>query len=324
MGLSDRMGGTGRQPDKVRRSGATRLPAPMCPASSQRTAEHAGQRHTASLVPIEYLPFALFALLSASPMTVIALYNLKGGVGKTAAAVNLAYLSAEEGLPTLVWDLDPQAAATFYFRIKPKVRGTTRDLVRGQVNLDKQIRGSDFEQLDLLPADLSYRKMDVALDRAGKADRRLRRLLKPFKSDYSNVFLDCPPSLTQVSVSIFNAADVLLIPVIPTVLSMRTLGQVLGFLDREEIPRPITLPFFSMADFRKKMHKELCHEYLESGQHGFLRTIIPFSSEIEKMGVRRAPLPSYSPSSPASEAYRSLWEEVKERLGPVDPGRDFE
>ncbi len=77
-------------------------------------------------------------------MSVFATYNIKGGVGKTAAAVNLAWLSAQEGARTLVWDLDPQGAASFYFRIEPKVKGGGKGLVQGKRDAHKVIKWTDY------------------------------------------------------------------------------------------------------------------------------------------------------------------------------------
>ena len=99
-------------------------------------------------------------------MKVFATYNIKGGVGKTSAAVNLAYLAARDGQRTLLWDLDPQGAATFLFRIKSGVSGGAKALVRGRTGMDAPVKETDYENLDLLPADFSYRNMDLALDRA--------------------------------------------------------------------------------------------------------------------------------------------------------------
>ena len=119
-------------------------------------------------------------------MRVIATYNIKGGVGKTTAAVNLAYLAARDGLRTLLWDLDPQAAATYMFRVRPRVKGGGKALIRGTRSLDEAIKGTDFDRLDLLPGDFTYRNMDLLLDAgeepgppafpaARPAGRRLRR-----------------------------------------------------------------------------------------------------------------------------------------------------
>ena len=112
-------------------------------------------------------------------MRVLAILNIKGGVGKTAAAVNLAFLAARGGWRTLIWDLDPQGAASFYLRVKPKVPGGGKKLARGKLDLDGLIKGSDYQGLDLLPADFSYRKMDIALDGTRKPRRQIGRLIDP-------------------------------------------------------------------------------------------------------------------------------------------------
>ena len=157
---------------------------------------------------------------------VLATYNIKGGVGKTSAAVNLATLAAREGARTLLWDLDPQGASTYLFRVKPKVKGGGGKLVRGKTDPETQIKGTDTEGLDLLPADFSYRHMDLALDGTKKPTTRLARVLAPLRDDYDYTFLDCPPSISLVSESVFEAADALLVPIIPATLSSRTLEQL--------------------------------------------------------------------------------------------------
>ena len=120
-------------------------------------------------------------------MKIYATYNIKGGVGKTTTAVNLAFLAAESGLRTVLWDLDPQAAATFMFRVKPRVKGGGKALIRGKRPLDDAIKGTDFDNLDLIPADFTYRNMDLLLGGAdGKPTRRIAELLKPLAGEYDN------------------------------------------------------------------------------------------------------------------------------------------
>ena len=143
-------------------------------------------------------------------MSIIAIYNLKGGVGKTATAVNLAYLAAQNGNNTLLWDLDPQGGATYYYQIKPKVKGGAQGIVQGNRDLFEAVRGTNFDRLDLLPADFSYRLLDQALDATKKPVRRLDKLLKPLTKAYDHLFLDCPDSLSTLTESVFFAADLML------------------------------------------------------------------------------------------------------------------
>lgn len=245
-------------------------------------------------------------------MKIIAIYNIKGGVGKTASTVNLAYLSAQEQKATLIWDLDPQAASTFYFRIKPKIKGNEKKLVAGKIKLSNMIKGTDFENLDLLPADFSYRHLDLALDNEKKPTQQIKQLLTPFADEYDTIFLDCPPSISLLSENIFKAADYLLVPMIPTTLSERTLEQLTDFINKNKEKSKL-LPFFSMIDLRKTLHREM-QQHLPKKYPNFLSTQIPYSSEIEKMGIHRAPVFEFSPHQNAAKAYLKLWEEIKTHL----------
>jgi cellulose biosynthesis protein BcsQ len=247
-------------------------------------------------------------------LRVIALYNIKGGVGKTASAVNLAYLSAASGARTLVWDLDPQGAATFYFRIEPRVEGGARRLIEGRRPIDGFIRGTDYAGLDLLPADFSYRKLDLRLNDSPEPKRQLARLIEPLSRDYDHLYLDCAPGISLVSEAVFEAADVLLVPTLPTTLSQRTLEQLERHLERNG-PRGLQVfPFFCMVDRRKALHREIC-EASRSGSFEFLHSRIPYSSVVEQMGLHRAPVAVHAPGSEAAQAYEALWQEVMTRSG---------
>ncbi len=243
-------------------------------------------------------------------MKILAVYNIKGGVGKTAAATNLAYLSARQGYRTLLWDLDPQAAATFYLRVKPKVKGGAKKLLSGKKAVDRAIRGTDYDLLDLIPADFSYRKMDATLSREKKPKRQLARVLGPLRNEYDILLIDCAPSIALASESVFYAADALLVPTIPTPLSLSTLKQIRDHLKGKS---PRILPFFSMVDRRKGLHRRICEDR-DSLPCRFLETEIPYSSVVERMGIQRAPVATYDRSSKAARAYESLWREIIEGL----------
>ena len=247
-------------------------------------------------------------------MTVVAAYNIKGGVGKTSASVNLAWLAAEGGARVLLWDLDPQGAATYLLRIKPKVKGGGRRLVRGKSDPVALLKGTDHERLDLLPADFSYRNMDLALDATKRPTRRLARVLAPLAGAYDYVFLDCPPAISLASESIFATADVLLVPLIPTPLSIRTYRQLRSFVaDEVPKPRPRILAFFSMADGRKTLHRSIMEE-LRAEADGVLATAIPAASDVEKMALQRRALAEFAPRGVAAKAYGTLWDEVRTGL----------
>jgi len=241
---------------------------------------------------------------------VLATYNIKGGVGKTSTAVNLAYLSARDGARTLLWDLDPQGAASFIFRIKPRVKGGGKGLVRRTSSPEDAIKGTDFDGLDLLPADFSYRNLDLVLDAQKKPIRRLRQLLRPLAEDYDTVILDCPPGISLVSESVMYAADTLLIPLIPARLSLRTFDQLTDFVTGIEDRPPTLAAFFSMVDRRKRLHRDVVAT-LTAERGDLLRTTIPAASVIEQMAERRAPVHVFAPRSAAAAAYVSLWAELR-------------
>jgi chromosome partitioning protein len=243
-------------------------------------------------------------------MKILATYNIKGGVGKTATAVNLSYLAARDGLRVLLADLDPQAAATYLLRVRPRVKGGGKALIQGSRELDAAIKGTDFDNLDLLPADFTFRNLDLLLDATKKPTRRLARLLRPLGGEYDLIFLDCPPGISLLSESVLHAADIVLVPIIPTTLSLRTLDQLTEFISGFDGQRPEVLAFFSMIDRRKRLHKEIT-ERLPAERKDVATTAIPALSMIEQMAVQRAPVTAFAPRGAAARAYAGLWAEVQ-------------
>jgi cellulose biosynthesis protein BcsQ len=246
-------------------------------------------------------------------MTTVALYSNKGGVGKTAAAVNLAYLAAQSGLATLICDLDPQGSTTFYFRVKPKLKVKARGLVKGRKQLDRSIKGTDYENLDLLPADFTHRNLDITFNQQKQRKQRLDMALDPLKKEYDLIILDCPPTINILAENIFNAADNLLVPLIPSTLSIRTHSQLLSFLKENKFRTGGVYTFFSFVDGRKKMHREMAAVARQSFD-GVLQGTIPYLSHVEQMGIYREPVPAFAPASAASKAYQDLWQEIYKEL----------
>jgi len=239
-----------------------------------------------------------------------ATYNIKGGVGKTSTAVNLAYLAAREGRRTLLWDLDPQGAATYIFRVRPRVKGGSQGLVSGRRPLEASLKSTDFENLDLVPADFSLRNLDLDLDDAKKRTRRLGQLLGTVATDYDVVVLDCPPGISLMSENVLHAADRLLVPLVPATLSLRTFALLTQFVADSDKPRPEVIAFFSMADRRKRLHRDVIDAGVGEGNR-VASTVIPALSVIEQMAERRAPVGAFAPASRAAIAYEDLWAEVR-------------
>ena len=243
-------------------------------------------------------------------MEIIAVYSSKGGVGKTATAVNLAYVSALHGQSVLLCDMDSQGAASYYFRIRPKKKFNDKKFLRG--NIDGYIRGTDFTNLDLLPAHFSFRHLDITLAKLGKKGEVpvLRSVLQSVAENYDLVFLDCPPNLTLLAEHILRAADTLVTPVIPTTLSILALKQLLQIVGELKVDQKKIKAFFSMVEKRKNLHASTMEQYRKYPV--FLKTVIPFLAEIEKMGVTRQPVGAASKNSSATLAYESLWQEIRQ------------
>ena len=250
-------------------------------------------------------------------MPVIALYNLKGGVGKTAAAVNLAALAASEGEPCLLWDLDLQAAATFHLHGREGLPVRGRAILSRRANLGDLPAETQVPRLDLLASDFSFRKLDTLLAEVDKPRKQLIQLLKPLRETYRYIFMDCPPVISLLAENIFRAADLILVPLVPTPLCLRAYEEIVVFFHRKRLPSRKILSFFSMVEGRKKLHRELMSLSRER-EPGMCTAIIPYSAEVEKPSHSGRPLVVRQSKSRAAESYRALWTDVQGYLASLE------
>lgn len=246
-------------------------------------------------------------------MRILGITNIKGGVGKTTTAVNVAYLAAESGRATVLWDLDPQGAATYTLCAEPAERASAKKLVRGKQELPELTTPTAYPALNVIPADFSYRNLDVHLSERKHATERLMMMTRSLYDEIDLLILDCPPGMTLLTENVLRAADALVVPIVPAPLSLRMLDQMHAFIAHTGWSDLQILPFFSMVDRRKSLHHEVIAK-ARADHAELLATEIPYWSDIERMTVRRAPLPAFAPSSPAARLYAQLWQEIAERL----------
>jgi len=242
-------------------------------------------------------------------MVTLALYNLKGGVGKTAATINLAYLAAKEGYKTLVWDMDPQGSSSFYLGAESGVKNESKKLLNSEIELLSAVQNTAYENLDIIPADLSARQADVLLNEMKNSKRKISSLLSTLQKEYDVVILDCPPGISILHDAIFYGVDWILMPNIPTTLSIRSFDTVLDYFKENQLDSSKLKCFFSMVDHRKNLHHETMTDLFKDKY--FFKNYIPYLSDVEKMGVNEAPLETFAHSSYAAQCYRDLWKEIK-------------
>jgi cellulose biosynthesis protein BcsQ len=240
-------------------------------------------------------------------MATIAVYSLKGGVGKTTLAVNLAWSSATQSARrTLLWDLDPQGGASYLIGDGKAMKDRAQAIFSRDVEPEKLIRPSTIERVDLLAADTSLRGLDRLFFSLDKK-KRLAKLLESLGKNYDRIILDCPPGLTETSEQVMRAADLILSPVIPSPLSERALDEIVAFLDRQSGRHAPILPVFSMVDRRRALHRAAMERRPDW-------PVIPMASTIEQMAIRRAAVGSYALTSPAGRAFSGLWQGIERKL----------
>jgi cellulose biosynthesis protein BcsQ len=186
--------------------------------------------------------------------------------------------------------------------------------VAGKRELPELVVRSRHDRLDVIPSDFSYRNFDVHLSERKRPTERLLKMSRSLREVYATLFLDCPPGISLLSENVLRAADAVIVPLLPTPLSVRMLVQLRDFIEANGWTDLALLPFFSMVDRRKSLHFDVIASTREQFP-ALLTTEVPYSSEIERMTLRRAPLPAYAPKSAVAQIYLALWAEIEHRMG---------
>lgn len=236
-------------------------------------------------------------------MLTFMVYNLKGGVGKTTTSVNLAYLSSQAGFKTLLWDLDAQGACSFYLFDKKKSTSSNRSILKKKII--KEAVDTDYEHLDLLPSHVNFRNLACDTEEVEESAGKLEKVLSKMHDKYEVVFIDCPPTLSNLANTLFKATQFLIMPLVPSPLSFSVMESVQKFLQQRNLMHLQIFPFYNMVSLSRSLHKEA----LADRGPSFLDTFIRQSAEVEKMAVKHQPLPVYHTGEIAN-AYQDLFNEI--------------
>ena len=178
----------------------------------------------------------------------------------------------------------------------------------GEMDIKDAAVKTGYENISVIPSDLSARNADIVLDDMKQSRKKLKNLLGSLKH-YDLVILDCPPGISLLHENIFNAADWILMPNIPTTLSIRSFETVIDYFKENGLDTGKIKCFFNMVDHRKSLHHEVIQAFYKDKV--FFKSYIPYLADVEKMGVNRQPVFEFANSSFAAQCYRDLWNEIK-------------
>ena len=251
-------------------------------------------------------------------MKKIAVYNIKGGVGKTTTSVNLACLLAKYGLSVMLWDLDPQGGSSYFFNRQNQNTNTHARLFDRYINIYDVIQATDSYHIDVISNDAVL--SDQFMNKASRMTtinftnhEMIKIILDEVEDDYDVCIMDCSPGRFLMHDNIFFAADLLLIPNIPAPLSVYCNNMLMDELHNNPQVWNKTLSFYNMVQPHKTLHRQYLDKRREREDH-ILHNFIPFYTEIELITLTRESIFHQLKEFKANIYYHHLWQEICQRM----------
>jgi chromosome partitioning protein len=249
---------------------------------------------------------------------VIAIANQKGGVGKTTTAINLSAALGELGKKVLVIDTDPQGNTTNGLGLdKNTIENTIYELLIGNVSTDEAIHKDVCPGVDIIPSNVNLAAVEIELIDAEDKEYILRDSIKDIKDKYDFTIIDCPPSLSLLTINAMTTADTVLVPIQCEYYALEGLSQLIGTVnlvkDRLNPDLEMEGVVFTMFDSRTNLSLQVVENVKENIDEHVYKTIIPRNIRLAEAPSYGMPINQYEPKSAGSEAYRLLAKEVIKR-----------
>ena len=249
---------------------------------------------------------------------IIAVANQKGGVGKTTTSINLAACLAEKGKKVLAVDMDPQGNLTSGLGVdKDSVEKSIYELIIGEVDIKEVINKEVLENLDIIPTSIDLSAAEIELIGVDDKEYILRNAIDQVKDQYDFVIIDCPPSLSMLTINAMTTADSVIVPIQCEYYALEGLSQLIHTVelvkDRLNSKLEIEGVVFTMYDARTNLSLQVVENVKDNLQQNIYKTIIPRNIRLAEAPSYGLPINKYDPKSTGAESYMRLAEEVIER-----------
>ncbi|MDC7293186.1 MULTISPECIES: ParA family protein [unclassified Butyrivibrio] len=249
---------------------------------------------------------------------IIAIANQKGGVGKTTTSINLAAALAEKGKKVLVIDTDPQGNTTSGFGLdKNELENTIYELMIGECSVDEAIHKDvveDLNGLDIIPSNVNLAAVEIELIDADQKEYILKEAIAEVKDNYDFIIIDCPPSLSMLTINSMTTASTVLVPIQCEYYALEGLGQLVHTVNlvKERLNPELEMEgvVFTMFDARTNLSLQVVENVKEHIEENVYKTIIPRNIRLAEAPSYGLPINLYEPKSAGAEAYRLLADEV--------------